>query len=300
MNALIMRCSADSCKRLDHAKALDVPISLCPNGSSCCDSTHSFARLEPRSRTACTNQCDRVVGATTSPPGCLPFFNVAPTVTTVDQRNGDSQYNATQLKFQKRTNVGLTLLAAYTWSKTIDNVSNIVYPYNDQLNRALSKALDIPQNLSVSYIYDLPFGNGRKWLTNSSGLARQLITGWSASGITTYQSGTPLQITVSPNLLGNDGGSNPANLTCNSVSMPKQVSGWFNMSCFSAPPKFTFGDSGVGHVSVWESGIGISPLPSQFCFPKAGGSSSRPIFLTCSIILIFPTQMSHWEHRASA
>ena len=51
-------------------------------------------------------------------PPRLPFYGIARDIPTVDQRNGDgySIYNSGQLKFQKRTNVGLTLLAAYTWS----------------------------------------------------------------------------------------------------------------------------------------------------------------------------------------
>jgi len=205
------------------------------------------------------NQCNPAVAATTPVPACLPFESVAPTITTVDQRNGDgySHYNALQLRLQKRTNVGLTMIVAYTWSKMLDDVSNVVYPYEDFLNRGLSagfKGSDIPQNLTISYTYDLPFGGGRRWLTSTSGAAERLISGWSASGIIVYQSGTPLQITSAANLLNNNGGSNPADITCKSVSMPKTVSEWFNTNCWATPAAFTFGNSGIGH--VFGPGIG--------------------------------------------
>ncbi|MGH9771125.1 MAG: TonB-dependent receptor domain-containing protein [Candidatus Acidiferrales bacterium] len=95
----------------------------------------------------------------------LPFYGVAPNIPTVDQRNGDgySIYNSGQFEMQKRTNFGLTLIASYTWSKTIDDTDTIVFPYLDNLNRGLAngfKDTDIPQNLVVSYNYNLPFGRG--------------------------------------------------------------------------------------------------------------------------------------------
>jgi hypothetical protein len=181
----------------------------------------------------------------------LPFFSVAPNIPTIDQRNGDgtSHYNALQAKLEKRFSYGLSFLASYTFSKTMDNTTTIVYPYNDHLNYNLSqgfKLVDVPQNFVFSYSYELPFGPGKKML--NSGIAGHVLGGWSINGITTFQSGQPLFITVSNNLLNNNGGSNPANINCSSVPTPKLVSAWFDTTCFSAPPAYTFGNSGVGHV----------------------------------------------------
>ncbi len=177
----------------------------------------------------------------------LPFYSVAPNIPTVDQRNGDgtSHYNALQVKAEKRFSKGFFFLASYTWSKTMDNTTNILYPWNDKLNYALSqgfKLVDIPQNLVLTYNYELPFGKGK------SGAAGYLLSGWSVNGITTFQSGQPLLITVASNLLNNNSGSNYANITCTSVATPKTVQQWFNTGCFAAPPAYTFGNSGVGHV----------------------------------------------------
>jgi hypothetical protein len=183
----------------------------------------------------------------------LPFFSVAPTIPTVDQRNGDgtSHYNALQVKFDKRFSNGLSLLASYTFSKTMDNTNNILYPYNDSLNYTLSngfKLVDVPQNFVLSYNYELPFGKGKYFLNGSSGVVSHVVSGWSVNGITTFQSGQPLAIHVGNNLLNNNGGFNYANITCSSVNMPKQVNEWFDPSCFSDPAPYTFGNSGVGHV----------------------------------------------------
>jgi hypothetical protein len=236
------------------------------------------------------DQCNPAVAAITPPPACLPFFSVAPTITEIHQRNGDgySHYNSGQFELQKRTNIGLTLIGSYTWSKMIDNVSNVVYPYDDRLNRGLSsgfKGSDIPHNLTVSYNYDLPFGRGRTWLSDASGTMNYIVSGWSASGITTFQSGVPLQITVAENLLGNLGGSNPADLTCKHVSEPKTVSEWFDTNCFANPAPFTFGNSGIGHVR----GPGISNWDFSLAKATPLGAESRQLRFEANFFNLFNT-----------
>jgi hypothetical protein len=76
--------------------------------------------------------------------------------------------------------VGLTLLAAHTWSKSIDDVSTVVFPYLDNLNRAVSpgfKQADVPQNFVIRCSYDLPFGQGKKWAADASGVEGALFNG---------------------------------------------------------------------------------------------------------------------------
>jgi hypothetical protein len=183
----------------------------------------------------------------------LPFFSLAPTIPTIDQRNGDgtSHYNALQAKFDKRFSNGISFLVSYTFSKTMDNTNNILYPFNDKLNYTLSngfKLVDVPQNVVISYNYELPFGKGKHFLNGSSGAVSHVVGGWSVNGITTFQSGQPLGIHTGNNQLNNNGGFNYANITCSSVPTPKKVSQWFDTSCFTDPPPYTFGNSGVGHV----------------------------------------------------
>jgi hypothetical protein len=180
----------------------------------------------------------------------LPYYSVAPNIPTIDQRNGDgnSHYNALQIKAEKRFSSGLSVLASYTWSKTLEDTDNIVYPYSDALNYGLSsgfKLVDIPQNLVISYNYELPFGQGKPFLGSSSGVISHLVSGWSVNGITTFQSGPPMQLVVANNLLNNNGYNNPVNITCTSVPMPKTVAAWFDTGCFAAPPAYTFGNTGV-------------------------------------------------------
>lgn len=190
----------------------------------------------------------------------LPFYNVAPNIPTVDQRNGDgmSHYNALQLKLQKRFSSGFSLLASYTWSKMMDNTDYILYPYSDNLNYMLAngfKTADVPQTLVISYTYDLPFGNGKRFLNGSSGLIGGLFGGWSVNGITTFQSGQPFTVGVANNQLNNNSGGNLADITCSSVATPKTVQQWFNTSCFTAPPAYAFGDAVAGAGGLYGPGI---------------------------------------------
>lgn len=217
----------------------------------------------------------------------LPFYSVAPNIPTVDQRNGDgkSHYNALQMRVEKRFSYGLSFLASYTWSKTMDD-TNVVYPWSDTLNYALSngfKLVDVPQNFVFSYNYELPFGKGKGLLNQWSGVRGQLIGGWSINGITTIQSGQPLKMTVADNLLNNNGGDNPANITCSSVRMPKAVNQWFDVNCFAPPPAYTFGNSGVGHAR----GPGIANSDFSIAKDTTLGAESRRLRLEADFFNIF-------------
>ncbi|HZQ56218.1 MAG TPA: TonB-dependent receptor [Bryobacteraceae bacterium] len=220
----------------------------------------------------------------------LPFYSVAPNIPTVDQRNGDgtSHYNALQVKLEKRFSSGLNFLASYTWSKTMDNTNNIIYPYSDSLNYMLSngfKLVDIPQNFVFSYGYELPFGKGKPFLSGASGIAGALVSGWSINGITEFQSGQPLLVHVANNQLNNNSGSNLANITCSSVGTPKTVRQWFNTGCFTAPPPYTFGDAVAGAGGLY--GPGIDNWDFSFAKSTALGSESRKLRIEADFFNVF-------------
>ncbi len=121
---------------------------------------------------------------------------------------GMGHYNSMQLTVSRRYSQGLYFQAAYTYSKTVDNVSgslstdelnatragqNGANIYNDQTNVQQNKArgdFDRPHRLVVSYAYDLP-------VPKNDFFQNQVFKGWSISGIVTYQSGLPFSITDS-------------------------------------------------------------------------------------------------------
>lgn len=208
----------------------------------------------------------------------LPYYSVAPNIPTVDQRNGDglSRYDALQIKVDKRFSSGLSFLASYTWSKMMDNTDYILYPYSDNLNYMLAngfKTADVPQTLVISYGYELPFGKGKTFLNGMTGVTNTLISGWSVNGITTFQSGQPFTVGVANNQLNNNSGGNLADITCNSVGTPKTVQQWFNTSCYTAPPAYTFGDAVAGAGGLY--GPGLDNWDFSLAKDSAFGESRR-------------------------
>jgi hypothetical protein len=113
---------------------------------------------------------------------------------------GTSDYNAAQVVANHRTGKGLSFLVSYAFQKTISLTDSNLYGYTngsqDVYNRKLERSVagfDHPQQLKVTWIYELPFGRGRQFL-NRGGVVNQILGGWTATGIQTYQSGDPLSI----------------------------------------------------------------------------------------------------------
>jgi hypothetical protein len=108
-----------------------------------------------------------------------------------------SSFNSLQVSV-KHTQKYANFLLAYTFEKSIDNGStsfDATNPYNPQQSRALS-VFDAPQTLVASYTVQLPFNN----LIGKSGVAKRFTAGWAVSGITTFASGLPVQLTETDDL----------------------------------------------------------------------------------------------------
>jgi hypothetical protein len=116
---------------------------------------------------------------------------------------GKSNYNALQVVATRRLAKGLGFLISYAFQKTLTNTdsANIYYggTSQDVYNRALEKsvaAFDHPQQLRLTWIYELPFGKGRPFL-NQGGIVNQVLGGWTITANQQYQSGDPLSIGTS-------------------------------------------------------------------------------------------------------
>lgn len=167
------------------------------------------------------------------------------------QTSGSMSYNSLQAKVERRFADGFSLLLAYTWSKNIGNVgeryhigTGVANQYDLDAERGLSP-LDIPHRLTITYLYELPFGRGKTLLSGASGLLGALVSGWQVNGVTTFQSGTPLSITTPVNQLGFGAGSRPNN-NGRSAKLPsseRTPDRWFDTSVFSQPAPFTFGNT---------------------------------------------------------
>lgn len=172
---------------------------------------------------------------------------------------GISNYNALQVKLDKRFSNGLTLLVSYAWSKTLTDAGSIfstfasefgsTTPWNAAAQYSYSFE-DIPQNVSIAYVYDLPVGKGKKFL-NRGGALNQILGGWSISGVQRYESGLPLNIQVPGHTaaLEDQGWGNVnqvlgvpmASAAYNSGHFDPAVDSMLNPAAFSMPCTFCFG-----------------------------------------------------------
>jgi hypothetical protein len=113
---------------------------------------------------------------------------------------GHSTFHSGTMKFEKRFSRGLTMTSFYTWSKAIndsdaDGAASGVTFYNRALEKARA-GYDLAHR-SVTYAtYELPIGSGRKWMSGG-GFKDYLLGGWNLSWIQTFQSGTPVNFTIS-------------------------------------------------------------------------------------------------------
>ena len=142
-----------------------------------------------------TNNYSNLVAAAVQPfPQYSGLTNNYPTI-------GNSTYHSLQLMGRKRTAHGLNFIAAYTWSKTLTDTDSALSASGSQTvqdfyNRKAEKGIasfDHPQVLKLTWIYELPFGHGKKWI-NAAGPVDRLVSGWEVTAIQNYLSGDPLTI----------------------------------------------------------------------------------------------------------
>jgi carboxypeptidase family protein len=108
------------------------------------------------------------------------------------RNDGDSIYHSGQLRVEKRFAKGYSLLAAYTWSKLIEEVSLLNLTDVD-LERRISTD-DAPHRIVASGIWEFPFGRNRKWGSGWNKYINGFLGGWQLSGIFQWQSGRPIDL----------------------------------------------------------------------------------------------------------
>jgi hypothetical protein len=176
--------------------------------------------------------------------------------TTVYFNGYSSMYNAMQVKLDRRFNNGLMITTAYTLGRGMSfqtgddgNLWNYIYA-----RRSYARTdFDRHQTFVQSYVYDLPFGTGRKWLKN--GVVGKIVGGWQVNGILTLMTGTPMTFAANGNSLNTPGTSQTADQVAPvtilyGVNTPsKGGSAWFSQASFTQPTGVRFGTSGRNTLS---------------------------------------------------
>ena len=158
---------------------------------------------------------------------------------------GDSIYHGFTLRVDRNLRHGLALHGAYTLSKQIDDVqerfggrSSFIDPNNLSLSRSVGE-FDRPQFVSMGWVYELPFGQGQKWI--SRGWAARLLGFWRVSGQATFGKGLPIIIT-GPNNTRLPGVSATALRLKDPVLADGQtIDRWFDTTAFQSAPTFSLG-----------------------------------------------------------
>ena len=179
-------------------------------------------------------------------PGPNPYFSEIDII----ESQANSTYHSLQWRLQRRLRQGLSLLASYTYAKSIDDASGFFnttgdpnFPqnsYNLSAERGRSD-FDIRQRLTLSYAYDLPVFKGHR-----------RMGGWQSFGVLTFQTGQPFTVALLPD---NDntntgisqlgfGANDRPNVVGNARLSDPTPREWFNTAAFATPPYGHFGNAG--------------------------------------------------------
>jgi len=167
-----------------------------------------------------------------------------------------SSYNALLARLERRFSAGLSFLAAYTYGHSLDtsrnqNDSGDPGPM-DTRNMNLdhgSSNYDIKHRFVYSYVWELPFGSGRRFL-NRSRAANALLGGWSVSGIASLQSGLPFTVQLNRDPSNSSAPGRPDRLGEGSLARSQRtLDHYFDIAAFvdpsvNTPGVFRFGNSG--------------------------------------------------------
>jgi hypothetical protein len=153
----------------------------------------------------------------------------------------NSSYNSFQASIRSQQYHGLTLQGSYTWSHSLDyasgdvpgNAAQNAYAWN--LEYADSN-FDRRQIFVLSYVYDIPFLSGK-------GFMRQVLGNWQFSGISTFETGIPLNVTLPGDNAGIGSAPYRPDLLSDPMKGARTQAVWFNPAAFVKPAPGAFGNA---------------------------------------------------------
>ncbi len=177
---------------------------------------------------------------------------------------GTSSYNALQAKLEKSLASGLTFLASYTWSKSLDLVSNgeattVENNYNLRQDWGPSE-FDREQLFTLSGMYALPVGTGKTYLATANPFVRGVLGNWTVGGILSFVSGAPFSVLAGGDIANTGSGSGQRAEVVGdaNAAFAQSIHEWFNTQAFALPATYTFGNAGRDNM--------IGPSQTNFDF----------------------------------
>lgn len=180
--------------------------------------------------------------------------------------DGESNYNAWEIELQKRFANGLLFDVNYAFARAFNYQFQASDPVGNPLWRYdYGPVAQQPAHiLHWNYVYELPYGSGKRWGASSSRIVNAVLGGWQLSGIGTWQSGTPLTVTAGVGQSPTGAATNRADriadgkLDHSGLSRGEKALKWFETAAYRVPafvnaaatrPTRQFGTAGIGTVT---------------------------------------------------
>jgi hypothetical protein len=183
-------------------------------------------------------------------------------------------YNAFEASLNKRFANGFNFLAAYTFAKNLGNADGNVGGFIQDSHHPEAEhgpvSPDLRQRFSISYLYELPLGKGRRYLSSMGSVSDMVFGGWQVAGITTIQSGEAVTAILSGDLSNSGSFSyrpdqihDPADFSFDTPTQQalgclggkQTLDCWYNQAAFVPPPLASgqqnahrFGNSRIGNL----------------------------------------------------
>ena len=179
-----------------------------------------------------------------------PYPNFA--AISVNAAIANANYNGFTAKYEKRYAHGFLVLGSYTWSHAIDNaVENLngslgqdPQNYLNMANQRGNSIFDVRHRFVTSVVYDLPFGQGKRFL-NRKGVTDSVLGGWQVAGIVNLYTGSPFAPIVSTDQQNTGTTNRPNRIADGALPSDQQsIYRWFNLSAFQIPALYTYGNAG--------------------------------------------------------
>jgi hypothetical protein len=193
---------------------------------------------------------NQAIPGSTSTVSRRPLYNIDPNQSDVNYyiSDGFAEYFAFQFTADKRLSNGVSALLGYAYAHAIDDVPLEFSggdagpnPQDPRFPHEVSNSIiDQRQRLTLSYLWELPFGKGQKWM-NGGGVSNLIAGGWQTNGILFTQSGlwfSPVLQTSTTNT----GTSSRPNVI-GPVVYPKTLLNWFSPSAYANPAPYTYGNA---------------------------------------------------------
>jgi Carboxypeptidase regulatory-like domain/TonB dependent receptor len=201
-----------------------------------------------------------------------------------DSATGTGNYNSLQAKLEQKLTNGLQALVSYTWSKSLDTGSGLfnaeeapgtsVENYYDPASNYGPSGYDVPHFLSISALYELPFGKGKPFM--NSGPLAYVLGNWQVNTLSQFRSGQNYSLAINGDIANvGTGGNERPNLVGNPFLSHPTYKAAFNTAAFAAPASYTFGNIRKGTMRAQSFKNADMSLFKNFPFAEHGNVEFR-------------------------